>query len=103
MRQFLDCPDWEDHINQHHENLGGEKTAVCPHPQTQCDKAFRSLQELKFHLQDVHCVKLRKGHKRSSLESEQDTKPRKIKSAARDELCVQLQYKFVDEGGKLWS
>ena len=70
------------------------------------------MQELKFHLQDIHCVELRKGCKRSSPESEVDTRPRKIKSpgdASRpnlnieSEAYIKQEYKFVDEAAKLWS
>lgn len=77
---------------------------MCPHPQGWCADAFESVQELKFHLQDVHCVELRKGCKRSSPDSEVDTRPRKIKSpgdANRHEACVKQEYKFVDEAAKL--
>ncbi|KAL8880142.1 MAG: hypothetical protein Q9192_008083 [Flavoplaca navasiana] len=79
---------------------------MCPHPRRQCADAFKSVQELKFPLQDVHCVELRKGCKRSSPETELDIRPRKIKSlgyANRHEACVKQEYKFVDEAAKLWS
>jgi hypothetical protein len=106
IRQFPDRPEWQDHIDQHSENLGGSKVPMCPHPRGQCADAFKSAQELKFHLQDVHCVELRKGCKRSSPESEVDTRPRKIKSpvyANPHEACVKQEYKFVDKAANLWS
>lgn len=58
-----------------------------------------------FNPQDVHCVVLRKGYKRSSPKSEVDTRPRKIKSigdANGHDACFKQGYKFVDEAAKLW-
>lgn len=79
MRQFLNRSEWQDHIDQHSENWGGDKAPICPHPRGLCVDAFQSVQELKFHLQDVHCVELKEECKRSSPESEGGTKLRKLK------------------------
>ena len=106
MRQFLDRAEWQNHIDQHNENLGGSEAPMCPHSRWQCADAFQSVQELEFHLQDVHCVELRKECKRSSPESEGDTRPRKIKCsnhANRHSPCFKQEYKFVDEAAKVWS
>jgi hypothetical protein len=106
MHQFLDRPEWQDHIDQHSGNLGDSKAPLCPHPRVQCADAFESLQGLKFHLQDVHCVVPRKGSKRSSPESEVDTRPYKFSRHNLDldsEAYVIQEHKFVDEAAKLRS
>jgi len=77
--------------------LGGSKALICLHPQGLCADAFESVQELKFHPQDVHYVVLRKGYKRSSPESEVDTRLRKIKSkgdANGHEAYFKQEYTF---------
>lgn len=104
MRQFPDRSEWQDHINQHRENLVHNKASMCSHPQRRCADTFESVQELKYHLQDVHCVELRKGCKRFSPDSEVNTGLRKIKSPGdtnRHEACVKQEYKFVNEAAKL--
>ena len=55
------------------------------------------MQHLKFHLQDVHCIELRKGCKRPSPENEADPRSRKIRISAD----VKPEYKFVDEAAKI--
>ena len=62
-------------------NLGCYKVPICPHPRPQCDEPFESEQELKFHLQDVHCYELMKGFKRLNLENEVDAEPHEGKKA----------------------
>jgi hypothetical protein len=57
MHQFLDRAKWRDHIHKHiGKDLGDSKPPICPHPRPQCAEAFESVQELRFHLQDVHCL-----------------------------------------------
>lgn len=68
------------------------------------------MQDLKFHLQDVHCIELRKGYKRPSPESEVDPGSRKVRisgdvqlhgSDLRTAADVKPEYKFVDEAAKM--
>ena len=56
MRQFLDRPTWQAHLDRHNEKTGINERLKCPHPRAQCDEAFESAQELRFHLQDIHCA-----------------------------------------------
>ena len=74
MRQFLDRPAWQGHLDQHNERLEVSEAAKCPHPRAHCDEAFDSAQELRFHLQDVHCAGCTKGLKRSGVKDEASLK-----------------------------
>lgn len=67
-------------------------------------------QDLKFHLQDVHCVDLRRGCKRSSPDFDAD--PRTLKTRISGEawrrdsdplpsIGIKQEYKFVDEAAKI--
>jgi hypothetical protein len=112
FHQFPDRGEWREHIHGHMGNLECYKVLICPHPRPQCDEAFESEQELKFHLQDVHCYELTKGFKRLNLEHEVDAEPHEGKKARDtdhhgpdmkfDAYCNQ-EFKFVDEGPKLCS
>ena len=112
MQQFPDRLKWQLHIDEHVGMLDGSKASICPHPRTQCTEAFESVQEFKFHLQDVHCVVPGKGLKRSSPESDPDTKPRKFRRPLETNLSdinmeievrIKQEYQFVDEAAKLRS
>ncbi|KAI9752223.1 MAG: hypothetical protein M1835_001112 [Candelina submexicana] len=112
MQQFPDRPKWQAHVDEHVAKLDSSKTLICPHPRVQCTEAFESVQEFKFHLQDVHCVVPGKGFKRSSPESEPDTRPRKFKRPRETnrpdpemetEVHVKQEYHFMDEAVKLQS
>lgn len=109
MHQVLDRNIWREHIHQQIMNL---EVPVCPHPRTQCTESFESMQELKYHLVNVHCVELKKGSKRSSPENEVHTRPPKVKrtsSIALRNYKMEVEayrkqgYKFVNEGTKFWS
>jgi len=76
----------------------------------QCTQAYPSIQDLKFHLQDVHCVDLRRGCKRSSPDFDTDPRPLKTrmsgKAQRRDSdplpsIGIKQEYKFVDEAAKI--
>ena len=76
----------------------------------QCTEVFKSVQELKFHLQNIHCVELERELKQFSSESEVDTKPRKIRRPEninvtdidmKTEVCIKQKYQFVNEVTKL--
>ena len=110
MCQFIDRPEWQDHLNQHNGKLEVSEVPKCPHPRAQCGEAFKSAQELRFHLQGVHCVELTKGLKRSSVEHEADSKPFKVKRASganprgsdtEIDACREQEFKFIDEAAKL--
>jgi hypothetical protein len=112
MQQFPDRPKWQAHIDEHARKLDGSNTSICPHPRVQCTEAFGSVQGLKFHLHDVHCVELGNGVKRFSPESDADAAPRKSKRP-RDatcpdpemeaETCFKQEHPFVDESAKFWG
>lgn len=68
------------------------------------------MQDLKFHLQDVHCVNLRRGCKRSSPDFDADPIPVKTRMSGdaqrrdSDPLLstgIKREFKFVDESPKL--
>ena len=68
------------------------------------------MQNLKFHLQDVHCVDLRRGCKRSSPDFDADPRPVKTGMSGdaqrrdSDPLSsngIKQEYKFVDEAARL--
>ena len=112
MRQFLDRSEWQYHIEEHFGELGAAKLLTCPHPRTQCILAFLFMQDLKFHLQDAHCVEIRKGRKRSSPENEAGPRPRKIRVSGDAQrldpdlqatASVKQEYKFVDEAAKVFA
>lgn len=109
-QQFPDRLKWQSHIDDHIAKLDERKTPICPHPRTQCTEAFSSMQDLKFHLQDVHCIELRRGCKRPSPESEGDPGSRKVRisgdvqprgSDLRTAADIKPEYKFVDEAAKM--
>lgn len=90
--------------------LDDTKTLKCPYPREQCDEAFQSMQDLKFHLQDVHCVDLKRGCKRSCPDSDATPRPSKTKisgdnhrrhPAPRSDGHIKQEYKFVDEAAKI--
>ncbi|KAI9800690.1 MAG: hypothetical protein M1825_004012 [Sarcosagium campestre] len=92
--------------------LDGCKATQCPHPRRKCVDAFPSVPELKFHLQDVHCIELTKGIKRRRSASGVDTmSPRRKRSRksedrspdAKVDMWSQLTYDFVDETTTLCS
>jgi len=110
MQQFLDREKWKAHIDRHIERLDDCKATKCPHPRPKCVDAFQSVLELKFHLQDVHCIELTKGTKRRRSGSEVDTMParRKRSRQTKDhdldmklDMWPQFTYEFVDETTKL--
>jgi hypothetical protein len=110
MQQFLDRLNWQDHVDEHLEKPDDTKTLTCRYPRTQCTEAYPFMQELKFHLHDVHCVDLRKGCKRSSPDGDADPKPPKTRISGDAQRCdlypwsaagIKQEYKFVDEAAKL--
>jgi hypothetical protein len=112
MRQFLDRPEWQDHLDQHNGKLEVSEVPKCPHPRAQCGEAFKSAQELRFHLQDVHCVEPTKGLKRSSVEHEAGSKPFKVKRASganprssgtETDAYHKQEFKFIDDAAKMWD
>jgi hypothetical protein len=112
MRQFLDQPEWQDHLDQHNRKLEVSEVPKCPHPRAQCSEAFKSAQELRFHLQDVHYAKPTKGLKRSSVEHEAGSKPFKVKRASsanprssgtETDAYHKQEFKFIDNAAKMWD
>lgn len=110
MQQFLDRLNWQDHVDEHLEKPDDAKLPTCRYPRTQCTEAYPSMQDLKFRLQDVHCVDLRRGCKRSSPDRDADPRPLKTRisgDAQRHDLDlwsaagIKQEYKFVDEAAKL--
>jgi hypothetical protein len=112
MQQFLDREKWKAHIDRHIKRLDDCKATKCPHPRLKCVDAFQSVLEMKFHLQDVHCIDFTKGIKRRRSGSEVEFEPDRRKRSRRTkdhDLDVKLQtwpqftYKFVDETTKLYG
>ncbi|KAL2056550.1 hypothetical protein ABVK25_002944 [Lepraria finkii] len=108
MQQFLDREKWKAHIDRHIEGLDGCQATKCPHPRPKCVDAFPSVLEMKFHLQDVHCIELTKKTKRRRSRSEVETMPARRKNLRRTkdvklDSCPQSPYEFVDETTKLCS
>ena len=106
MQQFLDREKWKAHLDGHIDMLDGCKATKCSHPRQKCVDAFPSVLELKFHLQDVHCIEFTKGIKRRRSTSGVDTMSPRRKRARigkdRDpdvkvDIWPQSTYEFVDE------
>ncbi len=92
--------------------LNDIKLFICQHSWVQCTKVFESVQELKFHLQNIHCVKLRKELKQFSSKSKVDTRSCKIRCSEntnvtdidiKTEVRIKQKYQFVNEATKLQS
>ncbi|CAI6342310.1 unnamed protein product [Periconia digitata] len=99
MQQFLETAEWKDHIhNQHSED---SKSLLCPLHKLHCGESFMALQELQFHLEDVHCVGFRSNLKRARSVGEGRAGPAKRKRVSRRRLSrwkkEDLEYGFVDE------
>ena len=112
MQQFLDRERWKGHIDKHIEELDDYKANRCPHPRPKCVDAFQSVLEMKFHLQDVHCIEVSKGVKRRKSLSEEEPMPVRRKRSRQSnnhdpnaelESGPRFTYKFVDETTKLCS
>jgi len=110
MQQFLDREKWKSHIDRHIEMLDDCKATKCTHSRRQCVDAFPFVLEMKFHLQDVHCIELTKEAKRRESGDEMETMPapRKRSRQTKDydadvklDFWPQFPYEFVDETTKL--
>lgn len=89
MQQFLDREKRKAYINGHIEMLDGCKATKCTYPRRKCVDAFPSVLEMKFHLQDVHCIEFTRGQtKYYDADVKLDSWP-------------QFLYEFVDETTKL--
>lgn len=66
-------------MDKHIENLEKTETTRCGHPRLKCAKPFESVQALKLHLQDLHCVEQSKRPKRSRSQEESEIKVDGIK------------------------
>jgi hypothetical protein len=112
MRQFQERAGWREHVYGHHGCLEASELSKCPHPRSQCADAFVSTQELKFHLQDVHCVEFIKGSKKSRPAdevSDKHPKCRRVRGTNKNDANMEFEeiskqkFKFVDEAAKLYS
>ncbi|KAL2041983.1 hypothetical protein N7G274_005171 [Stereocaulon virgatum] len=112
MQQFLDREKWKAHIDRHIERLDDCKATRCPHPRARCVEAFQSVLEMKFHLQDVHCIESTKSVKRRRSSSELEPQSHRRKRARQIEdrdsdvkrdTWAQFTYDFVDETEKLYG
>ncbi|KIJ09301.1 hypothetical protein PAXINDRAFT_157922 [Paxillus involutus ATCC 200175] len=97
MQQFLSRAQWQTHIEKHLAESNGCKLPTCPHPR--CTEAFKSSEELDFHLQDVHCwiprdsTKLRAAVKRSRSEEDEEkplpsTSPSSTSATSPMDICT---------------
>ncbi|RAK89253.1 hypothetical protein BO79DRAFT_264611 [Aspergillus costaricaensis CBS 115574] len=64
MKQFLDCSKWDSHINSYLSSEVLSNQYYCRHPA--CSENLESLMELKWHLEDVHCILPLRGKKRKA-------------------------------------
>ena len=110
MQQFLDRHKWQGHVDEHLVKPNNANTLTCRYPRTQCAEECPSIQDLKFHLQNIHCVDLKRGCKRSS--PDRDTNHRHLKtkrlgvgprqdSDLGSAAGIKQEYKFIDEAAKL--
>lgn len=83
MQQFLDQEKWKAHIDRHIKRLDDCKAIKCPHSRLKCVDAFQSILEMKFHLQNVHCIELIKGIKRRRSSNEVEFEPNWRKRSRR--------------------
>jgi len=68
----------------------------------QCTEVFELMQELMFHLQNLHCVELEKELKQFSSKSKVDTRSRKIRRSENiNVIDINIKYHFVNEAAKL--
>ena len=112
LYQFLDRAKWKMHVDEHITTLDGSRWVQCSHPRPRCVGSFESVQDLKFHLQDVHCIEPTKRSKRRRSHDELETKPDHIKRSRRitlhnteTKINVKtrpgLKHEFVDETTKI--
>ena len=91
----------------HNQHSKDSKSPICPLSKLHCGESFTSLQELQFHLEDVHCVDFRSTLKRSRSAGEERPGPTKRTCVSRRRLSRQktedLTYEFVDESNTIWN
>ena len=66
-------------MDEHLDDLEKNQTTNCGHPRSKYAKQLESVQALKFHLQDLHCIEHRKRPKRNRPWKEDGTKPNRAK------------------------
>ena len=85
MHQFLDREKWKAHLDGHIGPLDDCKATKCIHPRQKCVDAFPSVQELKLHLQDIHCIELTKDVERRRSNGEVNATPARRKTSGKSE------------------
>ena len=111
MRQFLDRPTWQDHIEQHISELSDCKPNICSHPRAQCTEAFDPVLKLTFHLQDVLCWIPKPSSKKNVKRCPTDTEVKSESRHGSEEPKVKRRkgspdvkgYWFVDEAARFPS
>jgi hypothetical protein len=118
MQQFPDLAPWREHLSGHlaileKQSPDDSKSLKCPLVSLpQCEDAFKSAQEVKFHLQNVHCAEFVKASKKSKLTDDVDAKPRNCKKARTTFKqdpdvsigeCATQVYEFVDQTAEQWN
>ena len=115
MKQFLDLAPWRRHLSDHFmtfeiQRPDDPEALRCPlFPLPQCEDTFKSAQEFKFHLQNIHCAEFVKASKGSKPA---DDLRRSYKMAngifKKDheidtgEYAPQV-YEFVDQSAENWN
>jgi hypothetical protein len=85
MQPFPDLAPWREHLSGHLATLEKQspddsKSLRCPDVfLPQCEDAFKCVQEVKFHLQNVHCGEFIKASKRSKPADDEGARPRNCK------------------------
>jgi hypothetical protein len=98
-QQFPETAEWKNHI--HNRHFEDSNSLVCPLAKLHCGESFETLQELQFHLEDVHCLDFRSNLKRARSVGEERAGPAKRKRVSRRRMSrwkkEDLEYEFIDE------
>jgi hypothetical protein len=81
MYQYLNRNSWMDHVSRcfdakiadHTSSTGTDNALKCDHLHPRCAVPLESVQKLRFHYEDVHCVSFAKGTKRPLSHTEIET------------------------------
>ncbi len=118
MQQFPDLGPWREHLSGHlaileKQSLYDFKSLKCPLVSLpQCEDTFQSAQEVKFHLQNVHCAGFVKASKKCKLTDDGGARPRNCKKARTTFKqdsdvsigeCATQVYEFIDQTADQWD
>lgn len=103
FKQYKNAHYWKEHNNRHfleleeerEQSLDGSKSVPCPDPR--CGLAFDSVDDLRYHSQDVHCCDLLKFTPRGSATSRTLLKEDPNSPSISTSLDEETQLDFVNE------